>query len=65
MKFRENDYQNGDTLYVRLQVNDRVVRNFVAACAPDKIFNCAIDPARPTCFQWVTWRVDFKPLRDM
>jgi hypothetical protein len=62
--FGPNYFRNGDQAFVRIQANDRVPRDF-SACVRDKVDNCALDKDRPTCFQWVTWRVDFKPLRDM
>jgi hypothetical protein len=61
--FGRNYFRNGDQAYVRIQVNDRVMRDF-GVCAPEKA-NCALDPERPTCFQWVTWKIDFRLLRDM
>ena len=55
--FSPNYFRNGDRAHVRLQVNDRVTRDF-SACARDKVDNCALGKD-PTCFQWVTWKVDF------
>jgi hypothetical protein len=68
--FRANDFRYGDTLFVRVQVNDRVQRDF-RTCAQDKVDNCTLDkdvPPRPPgheCFQWVTWRVEFMPVSQM
>jgi hypothetical protein len=56
VKFEPKHFRNGDTAYVRIQVTDRVNRNF-STCAADKR-DCAIGKD-PTCFQWVTWKVDF------
>jgi hypothetical protein len=63
--FGPTRFRNGDQAYVRIQVNDRVNRDF-GPCARDKAaLNCALDPRRPTCFQWVTWKIDFRLGRDM
>jgi len=57
--FGSNYFRNGDRAFVRIQVNDRVTRDF-SACARDKVDNCALRKEEdPTCFQWVTWKVDF------
>jgi hypothetical protein len=56
--FGANYFQNGDQAFVRLQVNDRVPRDF-SACIRDKVDNCAVGKD-PTCFQWVTWKIDFR-----
>ena len=64
VQFSANYFRDGDRVFVRLQVNDRVNRDF-SACARDRVMNCALDPKRPRCFQWVTWKVDFRLGRDM
>lgn len=56
--FGPNYFRNGDRAFVRMQVNDRVTRDFTA-CARDKVDNCALRKEDPTCFQWVTWKIDF------
>jgi len=58
VRFEPQHFRNGDTAYVRIQVTDRVNRDRdFMSCAPDKR-DCALGKD-PTCFQWVTWKVDF------
>jgi hypothetical protein len=57
VRFEPGHFRNGDTAYVRIQVTDRVNRDF-SSCAADNKRDCALGKDR-TCFQWVTWKVDF------
>ena len=61
--FQPMKFRTGDQVFVRMQVGDRAHNDF-AACPPGKM-NCALDPKRPSCFQWVTWKIDFRLSRDM
>jgi hypothetical protein len=62
-EFRRMYFNAGDQAFVRIQVNDRVGRDF-GACPADKS-ECALDKDRPTCFQWVTWKIDVRPGQDV
>ena len=60
VEFKSDYFRNGDRAFVRIQVIDRVPRDF-SACAREKVDNCALRKEDTTCFQWVTWKVDFLP----
>jgi len=58
-------FKNGDQIFVRIKAIDRVNRDF-EPCKRDKVDNCELDPKEhPGCYQWVTWRIDFRSLREM
>jgi hypothetical protein len=62
LTFGRDYFHAGDQVYVRIQVEDRVNRDFTA-CAKDKVENCALGKD-PTCYQWVTWKLDVLLGRD-
>jgi hypothetical protein len=64
-EFIPDYFKNGDQVFVRIKAIDRIDRDF-SACERDKVDDCALEPqAHPDCYQWVTWRIDFRPLRAM
>jgi len=62
--FAPGYFKNGDQVFVRIKAFDRVDRSTALKnCSKD---NCELDPkGHPGCYQWVTWTVDFRPLREM
>jgi hypothetical protein len=49
-------YTPGDVVELRVEIGDRVDRTMCPASQP----TCALDAARPDCFQRVTWTVNVK-----
>jgi hypothetical protein len=66
--FPDGDFNNtfhvGDEVNIRLRVRDRVADRNFDACGSDAS-KCALDPKKPDCFQWVTWKFQIGLVRDM
>lgn len=50
----------GDEVLVRVQYKDRVRDRDFGACHTANPDSCALRPGVPACYQWVTWKIQYK-----